>query len=182
MLLAASSQLVSAASSTCGYSRDCPRSYSLAAINASASLWDPTNATLQAAFEAERARALTRCSAVHGLGKGHELGGNSHGGWCLRSHNGINTTAFHKNCKGLTCRTFFLPKGPPQYYPGPRNRKPEPNRDHTITCTIAAARSRTPAGRGRRSPDGVVPCSEAGRGPGGGARSPEAAEAAESGK
>ena len=121
MLVAASSQLVSAASSTCGYSRDCPRSYSLAAINASASLWDPTNATLQAAFEAERARALTRCSAVHGLGKGHELGGNSHGGWCLRSHNGINTTAFHKNCKGLTCRTFFLPKGPPQYYPADRS-------------------------------------------------------------
>ena len=40
MLIAASSQLVCAASSTCGYSRDCPRSYSLAAINASASLWD----------------------------------------------------------------------------------------------------------------------------------------------
>ena len=33
---------------------------------------------------------------------------------------GINTTAFIKNCKPSTCRTFFLPKGPPQYYPADR--------------------------------------------------------------
>lgn len=113
--------------SSCGFSTDCTRHYSLVAVNVSAAAWDPQNPTLVQQFEEARTRARAKCIGAV-LGKGKDIRDST--GWCLRKNNGVNISACrswrvpHLSSRGFNvsaCRTYFLPKGPPQYYPADRS-------------------------------------------------------------
>ena len=110
---------------SCGFAKDCVRPYSISAVNTSAAAWDPSNATSARLFEEARARARAKCVGAV-LGKGKEIRHST--GWCLRVSNGVNISACRnwrnqpsREAAASTCRTYFLPKGPPQYYPADRS-------------------------------------------------------------
>lgn len=104
----------------CGFATDCPLSYSAAELNASVAAWDPTNNTQRKIFELAREKARAKCVGV-ALGKGQEIRQST--GWCLRVRNGVNISAcarWKQHAHSVHCRSYFLPKGPPQYYPADR--------------------------------------------------------------